>query len=250
MADNNEQTPPSQAPIKKRGRKLAEDEDHVDKRRTQIRLAQRNFRERKETRIRELEQQVAALLSAACAACAEKAARIAATQGADSPLADVSAPVSAQLRLAASAEGPHPATTAMRFGLPAVERGCCALKRLPSLKECTHVDELFELLMKLSHCPISDRKTIRKHLMEMIWVKYKLFDQCLAVDKEELTKAVHIIESVHEENANHLVYIVFLFYFLSEFMLTNFESIRRFCMNSRRGSRQQKSCFTLQGLGP
>ncbi|KAJ3031635.1 UNVERIFIED_CONTAM: hypothetical protein HDU68_001715 [Siphonaria sp. JEL0065] len=45
-------------PPKKKGRGLANDEGHVDKRRVQIRLAQRAFRERKEIRIRELEQQV------------------------------------------------------------------------------------------------------------------------------------------------------------------------------------------------
>ncbi|KAJ3265956.1 hypothetical protein HDU77_003046 [Chytriomyces hyalinus] len=73
-----------------------------------------------------------------------------------------------------------------------------AMKTLPSLKNCKYVDELMDLFLVQGRC--SEPKTIRKYILKIVQVRYKLMDACSLVDRQAV---IEIWEVFFKRNTKH-----------------------------------------------
>ncbi|KAJ3242293.1 hypothetical protein HDU81_005045 [Chytriomyces hyalinus] len=78
-----------------------------------------------------------------------------------------------------------------------------AMKTLPSLKNCKYVDELMDLFLVQGRC--SEPKTIRKYILKIVQVRYKLMDACSLLDRQAV---IEIWEVFFKRNTKHHVSIL------------------------------------------
>ncbi|KAJ3066546.1 hypothetical protein HDU99_003820, partial [Rhizoclosmatium hyalinum] len=87
------------------------------------------------------------------------------------------------------------------YGPPECEFARIALKSIPSLANCRHVDELFDAFILQSNS--RDKELIKKYGLKTMGLRGKILDACSVMDRQ---KVIELIVIFLERNKNHVLY--------------------------------------------